>query len=249
MKFSEIANRLTGISTPVGGVSWQPAELEIAGARRVVAFLEDRRVLYDPYQMELVSGSHIPDGLLAAMTLLSEKPRQGVPSWNPAPIQGITEANCTTAIGLRFGSRGILSGTVDAPSIGSRINSVLQCGSKTANQFSIAGVLGINEETHPIGAALSNAFLGNTFSGISDTVTHVATGHLGAAYADFALGGTAQGLPIGTVAASKGIVGVVTEGALGAAVGEEMATPVGWVKLAIDGATYLGSLAYCSAHP
>ena len=32
MKFSEIANRLTGISTPVGGVSWQPAELEIAGA-------------------------------------------------------------------------------------------------------------------------------------------------------------------------------------------------------------------------
>ena len=31
MKFSEIANRLTGISTPFGGASWQPAELEIAG--------------------------------------------------------------------------------------------------------------------------------------------------------------------------------------------------------------------------
>lgn len=53
MKFSEIANRLTGISTPVGGVSWQPAELEIAGARRVVAFLEDRRVLYEPCEMEV----------------------------------------------------------------------------------------------------------------------------------------------------------------------------------------------------
>ena len=39
MKFSEIANRLTGISTPFGGASWQPAELEIAGARRVIAFL------------------------------------------------------------------------------------------------------------------------------------------------------------------------------------------------------------------
>ena len=53
MKFSEIANRLTGISTPFGGASWQPAELEIAGARRVIAFLEDRRVLYDPCQMEV----------------------------------------------------------------------------------------------------------------------------------------------------------------------------------------------------
>lgn len=41
MKFSEIANRLTGTSTPFGGASWQPAELEIAGARRVIVFLED----------------------------------------------------------------------------------------------------------------------------------------------------------------------------------------------------------------
>jgi hypothetical protein len=45
MKFSEIANRLTGISTPFGGASWQPADMEIAAARRVIAFLEDRRVL------------------------------------------------------------------------------------------------------------------------------------------------------------------------------------------------------------
>jgi len=44
MKFSEIANRLTGISTPFGGASWQPAEMEIAAARRVITFLEDRRV-------------------------------------------------------------------------------------------------------------------------------------------------------------------------------------------------------------
>jgi len=53
MKFSEIANRLTGISTPFGGASWQPAEMEVGAARRVIAFLEDRRVLYEPEQMEV----------------------------------------------------------------------------------------------------------------------------------------------------------------------------------------------------
>lgn len=53
MKFSEITNRLTGISTPFGGASWQPAEMEIAAARRVIAFLEDRRVLYEPSEMEV----------------------------------------------------------------------------------------------------------------------------------------------------------------------------------------------------
>lgn len=55
MKFSEIANRLTGISTPFGGASWQPAEMETAAARRVIAFLEDRRVLYAPEEMEVAS--------------------------------------------------------------------------------------------------------------------------------------------------------------------------------------------------
>lgn len=55
MRFSEIANRLAGISTPIGGVSWQPAELELSAARRVVTFLEDRRVLYSPSELEVPS--------------------------------------------------------------------------------------------------------------------------------------------------------------------------------------------------
>ena len=55
MKFLEIANRLTGISTPIIGVSWQPSELEMTAARRVVTFLEDRRVLYAPDELEVPS--------------------------------------------------------------------------------------------------------------------------------------------------------------------------------------------------
>jgi uncharacterized protein DUF6650 len=53
VKFSEIANRLTGISTPLGGVSWQSSDLEVSAARRVIAFLEDRRVLYAPDELEV----------------------------------------------------------------------------------------------------------------------------------------------------------------------------------------------------
>jgi hypothetical protein len=52
MKFKEIATRLTGFSVPVFGVSWQPPEPEIAVSRRVLAFLEDRRVLFNPYHLE-----------------------------------------------------------------------------------------------------------------------------------------------------------------------------------------------------
>ncbi len=53
MKFSEIANRLTGISTPLGGVSWQASELEASAAHRIIAFLEDHRVLYTPDELEV----------------------------------------------------------------------------------------------------------------------------------------------------------------------------------------------------
>lgn len=42
----------------------------------------------------------IQDGLLAATLLLSENPRQTVPSKNPAPNQGINERNFTAANGL-----------------------------------------------------------------------------------------------------------------------------------------------------
>jgi RHS repeat-associated protein len=51
--------------------------------------------------MQLGSDVQIPDGLLAEIALLREKPHQGVPSRNLAPHQGIDERNSTTAIGLR----------------------------------------------------------------------------------------------------------------------------------------------------
>lgn len=71
MKFSEIANRLTGISTPLGGVSWQPSELEAGAARRIIAFLEDRRVLYAPDELEVPS--HCVKSVLEIRQFLSNE--------------------------------------------------------------------------------------------------------------------------------------------------------------------------------
>jgi hypothetical protein len=53
MKFTEIASRMTGFSSPLFGVSWQPPTADVAIVRRIIAFLEDRRVLYEPYEVEV----------------------------------------------------------------------------------------------------------------------------------------------------------------------------------------------------
>lgn len=49
MRFTELLNRLTGISCPVFGVSWNPVDTERSIARRIIIFLEPRRVLYSAY--------------------------------------------------------------------------------------------------------------------------------------------------------------------------------------------------------
>lgn len=54
MRFSEILNRLTGISCPIFGVSWNPAETERAISRRIIIYLEARRVLYAEFGDEAV---------------------------------------------------------------------------------------------------------------------------------------------------------------------------------------------------
>lgn len=54
MKSTEIFDRLTGISCPLFGISWNPPVLERTIAREVIVFLEPRRVLYAAYEYESV---------------------------------------------------------------------------------------------------------------------------------------------------------------------------------------------------
>jgi hypothetical protein len=50
-----IRQRLTGVSTPFGGVSWETLpNTEQEALTRLVAVLEDRRVLYNPMDREIV---------------------------------------------------------------------------------------------------------------------------------------------------------------------------------------------------
>ena len=48
-----MARRLTGFSTPIIGVSWDPGHAEVEAARRVIRFLEDRRVMFNPTSLEV----------------------------------------------------------------------------------------------------------------------------------------------------------------------------------------------------
>lgn len=52
INFKRIVRRLTGISTHIFGVSWHPRESDREIVKKLIKFLEDRRALYNPYNLE-----------------------------------------------------------------------------------------------------------------------------------------------------------------------------------------------------
>jgi hypothetical protein len=56
---ADTARRITGISTPLGGISWgDPGPGDGETVRRFLVFLEDRRALYNAMNLEVVGEVH-----------------------------------------------------------------------------------------------------------------------------------------------------------------------------------------------
>jgi hypothetical protein len=53
VRFKDLASRITGVSIPVFGISWNPPETEREIVRQMFIILEDRRALYNDYACQI----------------------------------------------------------------------------------------------------------------------------------------------------------------------------------------------------
>jgi hypothetical protein len=106
MRFRDVAKRLTGFTLPVvgAGVSWQPSEPESAVARRVLSFLEDRRVLYNPTEAEVPL--HCVESILQTRTFLTQQVGELDPSSSLGISLNALRAECRTFLDATGGASG-----------------------------------------------------------------------------------------------------------------------------------------------
>ena len=55
MKFERIFKNISGLSCPIFGIQWNAPIIEADEAKKIVIFLEDKRVLFNPIDIEGVS--------------------------------------------------------------------------------------------------------------------------------------------------------------------------------------------------
>jgi hypothetical protein len=84
LAFQEVAARITGVSLPIFGISWNPPTPEREIVREVFVFLEDRRALYNDYPHEIdhqvaASVLAIRSELTAALKRLPESSTAAAP--------------------------------------------------------------------------------------------------------------------------------------------------------------------------
>lgn len=53
IRAKDMLNRITGVSTPLFGISWNPPASDRDAVRKFLAFLEDRRALFNPHPAEV----------------------------------------------------------------------------------------------------------------------------------------------------------------------------------------------------
>jgi hypothetical protein len=89
---AEAARKITGISTPLGGVQWSdpgPSQRELV--RRFIVTLEDRRVLYNPMWLEATS--QVDSSIHQIRAACTETLQQlGERDFGVVPVRAIREA-------------------------------------------------------------------------------------------------------------------------------------------------------------
>jgi hypothetical protein len=71
LRGKSLASRLTGLSTPWLGASWTPPKDERSQAENLLIYLEDRRALYNPYDMEI--GDYVVQSILQIREYLTRE--------------------------------------------------------------------------------------------------------------------------------------------------------------------------------
>ncbi|PKQ73769.1 hypothetical protein CJP16_18360 [Aeromonas sobria] len=77
MKFERIYKNITGLSCPIFGIQWNAPAIESDEAKNIVIFLEDKRVLFNPTNME--DAGHCIQSVIAIRAELT-KALQTLPS-------------------------------------------------------------------------------------------------------------------------------------------------------------------------
>lgn len=91
MRWNEAANRVNGFTIGVVGTQWTPKPTDSEVARRVIRFLEDRRVLYNDYAWE--EPSHCVESVLEIRRFLTDEiTKQGDDGDLLAPLRAMRAA-------------------------------------------------------------------------------------------------------------------------------------------------------------
>jgi len=90
--FKKIASRITGISIPVFGISWNPPESEREIVRETFIFLEDRRALYNDFAHEL--DHEVSESVLAMRSELTATLRRLAENSEAVPCFKAMRAAC-----------------------------------------------------------------------------------------------------------------------------------------------------------
>jgi hypothetical protein len=77
LKFDRIYKNITGLSCPIFGIQWNAPAIESDEAKNVVLFLEDKRVLFNPANME--DAGHCAQSVIEIRSELT-KALQALPS-------------------------------------------------------------------------------------------------------------------------------------------------------------------------